>query len=76
MTTKAEAESAIRQMVREWARLKGVRVGQAEMPQFSDFYSWAIFERYEHYFNFRSTMGPMEDAERWFDDELGQSWRN
>jgi hypothetical protein len=28
------------------------------------------------YFQFRSTLGPLEDSENWFDQKLRQAWRN
>jgi hypothetical protein len=46
-----------------------------EHPSFSDFRTW-LEARYTGVFYFRSTMGPLYDAEMWFDRELGQSWRN
>ena len=46
------------------------------MPSFSKFLSWVRQQGFEEYLKFRSTMGPLEDAERWFDEELGQTWRN
>jgi hypothetical protein len=45
-------------------------------PSFIDFKSWLRENGYSHYLNFRSVMGPEEDAERWFDQEFGQMWRN
>ncbi|MBT2187213.1 hypothetical protein [Sphingobium nicotianae] len=74
--TKSEAEKAIRYMATKWARAAGVVKGQRDMPDFDEFVSWARSEGYGHYFDFRSTIGAMEDAERWFDEELGQAWRN
>lgn len=45
------------------------------MPSFRAFLNWLDHQGYP-YFNFRSVMGPMEDAEQWFDDELKQFWRD
>lgn len=45
-------------------------------PIFSEFVSWLRGKGYGAYLDFQSTMGPMYDAERWFDDEFKQSWRN
>ncbi|MCP1470988.1 hypothetical protein J3E64_002685 [Sphingobium sp. OAS761] len=76
MTRKADAEKAIRYLVSQWARKNGIAVGSVDMPSFYDFRSWLGREGYSHYLDFRSVMGPLEDAERWFDEELKQTWRN
>jgi hypothetical protein len=73
---KSEAEPAIRKLVHDWAGAAGVTVGQSEQPSFSAFREWLSVNGYSHYLSFRSVAGPLEDAERWFDQELGQSWRN
>ena len=73
---RAEAEPAIRALVGQWARAAGVEVGSADQPSFSDFKRWAEAHGHGDYFVFRSTMGALDDAERWFDQELGQAWRN
>lgn len=74
--TKPEAEQAIRYMVGQWARVANVNKGQSDMPSFGDFVSWLCRTGHGHYLDFRSTIGPMNDVERWFDDKLGQAWRN
>ncbi|WP_162527185.1 hypothetical protein [Sphingomonas solaris] len=53
-----------------------MHVGSAEQPSFTAFKRWAEAEGYGSYFVFRSTMGALDDAERWFDQELRQAWRN
>lgn len=73
---RTEAEPAIRNLVRQWARATGVAVGSVEQPSFSAFKRWADEQGYSGYFVFRSTMGALEDTERWFDQELRQTWRN
>lgn len=73
---KSECEQAIRHLVNKWADEVGVQPGQALMPSFSAFRSWLAQRGYGHYLSFRSVMGPLEDAERWFDEELKQTWRN
>ncbi|GGO91477.1 hypothetical protein [Stakelama pacifica] len=73
---RTEAEPAIRHLTHQWAKVAGVAVGSAEQPSFSDFKRWADEQGYSSYFSFRSTMGALEDAERWFDEELRQTWRN
>lgn len=73
---RSEAEPAIRALVHQWAAAAGVQAGAAGQPSFSAFRRWAEGQGYGSYFTFRSTMGPLEDAERWFDQELRQAWRN
>lgn len=74
--TKAEAESAIRKLVVDWANETGVTKGQAEQPSFGAFQHWLSEKGYAGYLDFRSTAGALYDAEMWFDQELGQAWRN
>ena len=73
---KAECEKAIRALVHTWARQTGGQPGQPEMPSFSAFRCWMEDSGYGGYFAFQSEMGPYDDAERWFDQELKQAWRN
>lgn len=73
---RSEAEPAIRHLVHQWATEAGVEIGSVEQPSFSAFRRWADERGYSAYFTFRSTMGALDDAECWFDQELGQSWRN
>lgn len=73
---KAEAEAGIKQLVRQWARINNISHGQDEMPSFSEFQAWVFSEGYGRYFDFKSRIGADEEAEMWFDRELGQSWRN
>jgi hypothetical protein len=77
---KAEAESAIRALCREWAEGRGIRPDPnsdplALHPSFSAFTQWVREKGYGHYLNFRSTMGAEYDAEMWFDQEFKQTWR-
>lgn len=73
---RSEAEPAIRHLVHQWAAVAGVAVGSPNQPSFSAFKRWADQQGYSSYFVFRSTMGALDDAERWFDQELRQAWRN
>ena len=73
---RAEAEPAIRAFVRQWAAATDVEVGSTRQPSFLAFKRWMDAQGYGGYFTFRSTMGALDDAERWFDQELGQTWRN
>jgi hypothetical protein len=73
---KSDCESIIRQLCREWARVRGIPSRPDFQPSFVEFKSWLRENGYSRYLNFRSVMGPEEDAERWFDQEFGQTWRN
>ncbi|MDG4874163.1 hypothetical protein P9273_03500 [Mesorhizobium sp. WSM4935] len=73
---KDEAEKAIRYLCHEWAKDRGLTITATDEPSFSDFKSWLREKGYSGYLEFRSTMGPLEDAERWFDQEFKQTWRN
>jgi hypothetical protein len=73
---KAKAEKALRYLVTQWANETGFDPATGKQPSFSDFKEWLEANRHCGYLNFRSTMGPLEDAERWFDQELKQTWRN
>lgn len=72
---KSDAEVAIRQLVHEWRGAKGVPTMADDHPDFGAFVTWLRNQGYGRYLDFRSTMGPQEDAERWFDQELKQMWR-
>jgi hypothetical protein len=73
---RTEAEPAIRHLTHAWAKAAGVAVCSAEQPSCSDFKDWADGQGYSSYFSFSSTVGALEDAERRFDEELRQTWRN
>jgi hypothetical protein len=73
---KDKCEKAIRHLCHEWGRLRGIEPASKTQPSFSDFKSWLRDNGYSNYLNFRSVMGPEEDAERWFDQEFKQTWRN
>lgn len=76
LVKRPEAESAIRQLTHDWAAAHGMQSGSGEMPSFSAFRRWVLDRGGAAYFQFRSTLGPLEDAESWFDQELRQAWRN
>jgi hypothetical protein len=77
MIKKAEAEKAIRSLACRWFRQAHPGIDPSTMiPSFADFATWVRRNGHGHYFEFRSTMGPREDAELWFDQELKQTWRN
>ena len=70
---KAEAQPAIRHLVREWAKATDFDRTSGERASFSEFKSWLSEKHYAHYLSLRSEGGPAMDAEQWFDEELGQT---
>ena len=70
---KPDAERLVRTLCRDWP--SGQPLSVREHPRFLSFKAW-LNERHPEALGFRSLAGPNYDAERWFDDELGQSWRN
>ena len=73
---KAECETAIRQLCHEWAEARGIPITPSDHPSFANFKSWLSERGYSRYLRFRSVAGPNYDAEMWFDQEFGQTWRN
>jgi len=76
MNKKSECETAIRHLCHEWGRSRGIPSRPDFQPSFADFKSWLSEKGYSHYLHFRSVAGPDYDAEMWFDQEFGQTWRN
>src|SRR5688572_29210964 len=76
--TKAESEKVIRHLCSVWAREREIPMPSSypQMASFGAFTAWLDEKGYGHYLNFRSTMGPREDAERWFYQEFKQTWGN
>ncbi len=70
---KDEAERAIRSLCTTWAET--LDSDAREHPSFYQFRDWLSASGYGMYMDFKSRMGAAYDAEMWFDDELGQSWR-
>lgn len=74
---KSDAERAIRSLCHQWARETGQPVHTPGFnPSFGAFTAWARTQGYGGYFDFRSAVSPMSDAEYWFDQEFRQTWRN
>jgi hypothetical protein len=70
---KADCEQPIKSLTIEW---RGVLSGQEyEHPSFYAFRDWLRTNGYGGYLKFRSRMGAEYDAELWFDQALGQTWR-
>lgn len=73
---KAESEKAIRSLCHDWYRKHRTTMLDASRPSFYDFKMWLYAEGYSYLLDFQSVAGADEDAERWFDQELKQTWRN
>jgi hypothetical protein len=71
---KPEAELAIKALCREW-RKTCLPDAPEDKLYFTDFHSW-LLQRHPEVLRFRSVVSPVDEAERWFDNEFGQSWRN
>lgn len=71
---KADAEKGIRALCTEWAGT--LPPEKLVHPSFSAFTSWLEAKGHGSFLDFKSTTGARYDAAMWFDDELGQSWRN
>ena len=71
---KPECEAAIRQLAHDWAKTQ-VQLPDWH-PSFRDFKNWLDSRGFSHYLDFRSVMPAIDEAERWFDQELGQTSRN
>jgi hypothetical protein len=70
---KSECEPAIRALAHDW--FNGLPDPKPEHPSFYAFKTWLHENGYGHYLDFKSTEGPDEAAEYWFDQELKQTWR-
>lgn len=73
--TKDHAKVGIRWYARDWWMLEGSK-RKGEAPSFLAFREWLERENKADYLKFRSRSGPLDDAERWFQEELGQVWRD
>lgn len=71
---KGECEKAIRYLCHEWRSNCGLSDTPPEKLSFSRFFSW-MQQNYPAYLNFRTSTSVSYDAEMWFDEEFGQSWR-
>lgn len=72
---KDDCGRAIRSLCHRWRRDTGQQDTPPEALSFSQFHGW-LQQRHGQYLEFRSVLGPREEAERWFDQEFGQTWRN
>jgi hypothetical protein len=70
---KAECEQPIKSLAIEWRATQ--TSAEHEHPHFSAFKDWLRANGYGRYLDFRSRMGADYDAELWFDQALGQTWR-
>lgn len=74
--TKRDSERAIRGLCHTWASEAAAMKDPDVHPQFCDFKRWLKERGYAHYLDFRWMGGADNAAERWFDQELKQTWRN
>ena len=70
---KSGAERAIRSLASKWFNSVDPR---PEHPSYWQLKDWCQQNGYGGYFDFRSVGGADFAAEMWFDQELGQTWRN
>lgn len=70
--TKPEAEKIVRALCHDWRREQGEPA--PALLDFSAFRPWLLARRPDA-LDFRSRGGAARDAERWFDDEMRQAWR-
>ena len=68
--TKEEARAAFPNLLNAWQ----AQASDGEKDSFSSFYGW-LEDNHGLYTRFRSTMGPREDFEQWFDNATGQAWK-
>jgi hypothetical protein len=79
---KADAEQALRILCHEWCEARGLPAPTGDPAihySFSDFKTWLREKHYSNYLDFRSfggAAGADAAAERWFDQEMQQTWRN
>jgi hypothetical protein len=70
---KTECEQTIKSLAIEW---RATQTGaEHEHPRFNAFKDWLRANGYGRYLDFPSRMGADYDAELWFDQALGQTWR-
>ena len=73
--TKEEVRQWFPTLLAAWRSLPDNAATDEQELHFSDFYSW-LRTSYPDATQFRSTMGPSEDLEQWFDFATHQSWKN
>ena len=71
---KPEAQAAVRRLCHVW-KSEVFPTTTTNRLHFSDFVDW-LRQRSPEVLQFRSTGGALDAAERWFDSEFGQRWRN
>ena len=73
--TKAKVRNAFPTLFDEWRRQPENSSTDEQKLLFGDFWTWLV-RHYPEATKFRSTMGPSEDLEQWFDQTTHQTWRN
>lgn len=72
--TKAEVRKAFPALFAEWRRQPENSSTDEQELSFSAFWTWLV-ANHPNATKFRSTMGPSEDLEQWFDQTTQQTWR-
>lgn len=76
---KSEAEPILRRLYHQWREDRHLPLPSGDPAvhySFIDFKSWLEEKHLGNYLKFRSTGGADDEAERWFDQEMRQAWRN
>ncbi len=72
--TKAEVRKAFPALFAEWRQQPENGSPDEQHLRFSNFWTWLV-KNHREATQFRSTMGPSEDLEQWFDQVTHQTWR-
>lgn len=62
-------------LFKEWKSQRSPDDAPAEDIGSSEMYYW-IKENYPRYLEFRSTMGPLDDFDRWYNAYTNQRWKD
>lgn len=73
--TKQEVRQAFPALFGEWRRQPENSSTEERSLLFSEFWTWLV-RNYPEATKFRSTMGPSDDLEQWFDQKTHQTDRN
>lgn len=73
---KDEAERQVRYLCTVWARHKGIPLDGSIDPSFIEFWIWLKENGHASVLDFKARGGPEYAANRWFDEEFKQTWKN
>lgn len=74
MNKKSDCELAIRQLIHDW--VSSNEMSSEKHPNFVEFKGWLRDQGYGHYLEFIGVMAASDVSEKWFEQELKQTWRN